>query len=373
VEEARGSPERATPLSEVLAGESDRGASFEDLRDRRLVRYARAKRRSLEMVAHIESIIKPSDDLSGGIVPFEDPILGIRGFLSPSVLAALRQCGDYLRWHYYYQRDIARLAGANFCKCHLLCPLCAIRRGARLLRCSLEKWDITLSENPSFELWLVTLTVKNGFDLQERFEHLAESYSKLVELRKKQRQRKSVHCEFGKIEGALTSFETTWSDIHGYHPHAHMICAVNKGVFINEGILASEWHGVTGDSFVVNARPVYGDPIEAFCEVTKYAVKTSDMTVQRNFDVYTKLRGRNLFRSFGCFYGIQIPEDYNDINEMSKDEPYIELIARYFCGVGYQFTEIRKDVVQQKCECVTDRQQQVIDRDKMLERYSLWD
>jgi hypothetical protein len=351
-----GSPERATPLSEtLLAGESDKGVSIDQLYDDRLIRYAKAKKRSTDMVAHIDMELQ------------KETIPG----LSPSVLPALRVCGDFLRFQYYYQKDLARLAGANFCHVHLLCPLCAIRRGARLLRVALDKWQIILAEQPDFNLWLVTLTVKNGFDLQERFHHLQSNYTSLVELRQKQRKRNSLHCEFGKIEGALTSFETTWSDEYGYHPHAHMICALNKGVSILPEVLSQEWLNITGDSFIVDARPVYGDPIGSFCEVTKYAVKTNDMTLEKQFQTYLALKGKNLFRSFGCFYGLEIPEDLNDVNEMAKDEPYIEIIFRYFKGVGYQATEVRKDVMQQQCVCDDLRKQKAKERDSFLDKYGL--
>jgi hypothetical protein len=43
----------------------------------------------------------------------------------------LTTCGDYLLFRHYFTIDAVRLHAASFCMKHLLCPLCAIRRGAR--------------------------------------------------------------------------------------------------------------------------------------------------------------------------------------------------------------------------------------------------
>lgn len=316
-----GNPERATPLSAKLGGESDRGVSLEQ-HWKRLRRFQEAKQRALAMVSHIRS-------------------LGQLPQLAPSTVPSLEECGDYLRFQYYHQRDIARLAGANFCKIHLLCPLCAIRRGARSLRIYLEKWEQIRQENPNLVLWFVTFTVRNGFDLGERFDHLNQSITKLINNRNKNKHRNTIPTEFAKVEGGIGSFETTFSDTHGWHPHVHFIMALEKENEINPEKLSAEWRRMTGDSFIVDARPVYGEPVEAFVEICKYALKFSDMRAEQNFEAFLTLRSRRMFRSFGCFYGVKIPEDLND-EEMDLDEPYTEFIYRYFHSIGYQCVEQRE-------------------------------
>ena len=313
-------PQKGTPLSGQLGGETDRGVRWADLHGR-LDRFHRAKQRAITMVNHIESL---------GHVPE----------LPPSALPSLRECGSYLRFQYWQHRDVARLAGANFCKIHLLCPLCAIRRGARSLRVYLDKWMTIQNENKNLRLWFVTFTIKNGFDLSERFDHLNQSITKLRKQVEKQKLRNSTLSEFAKAEGGLGSFETTFSDTHGYHPHIHFILALDKDAVIDSAKLSEEWRTITGDSFIVDAKPTYGEPIEAFVEITKYALKFSDMRENENFNAYLTLRGRRLFRSFGCFYGVEIPDDLTD-EEMNLDEPFIEYIFRHFKNVGYQCVEKR--------------------------------
>ena len=55
---------------------------------------------------------------------------------------------------------------------HLLCPLCAIRRGSKALKSYLDRWAAIQAEKPAMRPFLVTLTVKDGEDLSERFNHL---------------------------------------------------------------------------------------------------------------------------------------------------------------------------------------------------------
>lgn len=47
--------------------------------------------------------------------------------------AKLENCSNYLLFRHYHTVDQVRLHSANFCKKHLLCPMCAIRRGAKML------------------------------------------------------------------------------------------------------------------------------------------------------------------------------------------------------------------------------------------------
>ena len=45
----------------------------------------------------------------------------------------VEHCGEYLLFRHYFTVDLVRLHAAHFCKKHLLCPLCAIRRGAKAM------------------------------------------------------------------------------------------------------------------------------------------------------------------------------------------------------------------------------------------------
>ncbi|WP_214655730.1 hypothetical protein, partial [Mycobacterium tuberculosis] len=77
------------------------------------------------------------------------------------------ECGDYLVFRHYFTVDEVRLHGAALCMKHLLCPLCAIRRGSRALKSYLDRWEVVRGSNAALRPFLVTLTVKDGHDLAE--------------------------------------------------------------------------------------------------------------------------------------------------------------------------------------------------------------
>jgi hypothetical protein len=104
--------------------------------------------------------------------------------------------------------------------------------------------------------------------------------------------------------------------------------------------LAREWHEITGDSFIVDVRPIsQDDPASGFLEVFKYALKFSDMTPADTFAAFQVLAGRRLVGSAGAFRGIEIPDDLCDAP--LDDLPFVELLFRYL-GKGYSLQRRQK-------------------------------
>ena len=77
------------------------------------------------------------------------------------------------------------LHGMKTCRQQLLCPFCALRRAAKHVKAYWDKVATVKAENPELQLYFVTLTVKDGESLQERFNHLVTA-----ERRYKQKQLK---------------------------------------------------------------------------------------------------------------------------------------------------------------------------------------
>ena len=133
-----------------FAGGRNRGSGDRGI-PRRVDRYGKAKKDALDMA----DFISQSDD----------PQL-------QKVAQRLSTCGDYLVFRHFYTIDQVKLHGARLCMKHLLCKLCAIRRGAKYLAAYLQRFELLRAGNPRLRAYLVTLTVKDGDDLKERFEHL---------------------------------------------------------------------------------------------------------------------------------------------------------------------------------------------------------
>jgi len=188
-----------------------------------------------------------------------------------------------------------------------------------------------------YDYHLVTLTVKNGPDLWERYCHLKGAFKRLRDRAKK------GYGVFSRISGAVWSTEFTKSP-EGWHPHLHMICAVPKGdspIRWGKGSqLALDWQSVTGDSFITHSAPIAAsgqDLALSLCEVLKYALKFSDLDLADNLHAFETLKGKRLVQASGCFYGLEIPED-DDLVDDPLDKPYISLFFKYGTA-GYRLVK----------------------------------
>jgi hypothetical protein len=278
---------------------------------RRVDRYGKAKNRALDIAEYIDG--RPDVQR-----------------LHRGVLQRLKGCGDYLAFRHYFTIDKVRLHGASLCMVHLLCPLCAIRRGAKAMKAYLDRFEVIRASRPSLRPFLVTLTVKDGDDLAERFQHLHKSQRELWMA--KHRGRGSV---LDGVAGAVWSYEAPRGSGSGkWHPHLHMIALaeVQPCAFA----LAREWKQITGDSFVVDVRPIsQADPVSGFLEVFKYAVKFTDQEPADTLACYLTLKGKRLIGSAGCFRGVVVPDELTDDTKDLEGLPFVTLFYRFLRGAGY--------------------------------------
>lgn len=231
-------------------------------------------------------------------------------------------CGDYLVFRHYPTKEETRLHQAYLCKKHLLCPLCAIRRGAKKMQAYLTRFEYLKAREPSLRPFLITLTVKDGQDLKERFNHLYKAHRELW--KRKARKRGSV---LDSVAGAVASYEVKRGKNSGlWHPHVHMVAMAAQRP--DQERLSKEWHSITGDSFIVDVRPInQQDPVTGFLEVFKYAVKFSSQHPADTVHCWETLQGRRLMSSHGCFYGVKVPDELLD--EPLEEIPYIEHFYQY--------------------------------------------
>ena len=304
-----GDAEKAKPLTpECLAAE---GVGVPELADigQKLCRYGTAKARNRQMAGHIVGLSTKASS---------DP----RRKLAQN----LYDCASVLTFRHYLEARKTLLHSGQFCKAHLLCPVCAIRRGVKTLR-NYHARALHLADRYDFHL--VTLTVKNGEDLHERYSHLKHAFKRLRDRGKK------GYGEWSRVAGAIWSTEFTYSPEQGWHPHLHILVAVDKGeapIRYGKGSqLALDWLAVTKDSYIVHSARVNGEGealAASLCEVLKYALKFADLTLEKNWDAYLALKGKRLLQSSGVFFGLELPEDA-DLADDPLDGPYIDLWFRY--------------------------------------------
>lgn len=301
-----------------LAAEVTEGSQSEAERlPNKILRYSRARERAVIILEHVAEQYHQTQN------PYFQKIKN-----------KLLECGNYLSFRHYYTVDKVRLHAASFCKKHLYCPLCAIRRASKQLGAYMQRYKAIMAENPHLRPVMITLTVKNGEDLEERYNHLVKGVQVLNRKRTRARTGKgSRHkTEFSKIEASVGSYEFT-NKGKGWHPHVHIAALVTAD--IDQQALSSEWKKATGDSYIVDVRPIgqIQEPIKGFLEVFKYALKFSDLSPAKHVEAATILNARRLLFSTGLFRGTQVPESL--IDEPLEGLPYIQLFYKYLQGIGY--------------------------------------
>lgn len=305
---------KKTPVGAAILADSaptgvDEVSNFGD----RLARYGQAHSRSRSMLEHLQ---------------------GAPGTDAKKTAAGLATCGNYLHFREYFTVGKIRLHNATFCKQHLVCPLCAIRRGAKALGAYLARWEAIREQRPDLKPYLLTLTVKNGPDLQERHAHLTGSLRKLMTHRRNFNAGvpRAPWTEMCKAEGGVYTLEQT-NIGNGWHPHCHMIVLAASEP--SQSAISAEWLRITGDSMIVDCRPITGDPSEGFMEVFKYAVKFSGLSLEDNWHAAQVLKGKRLLNSFGLFRGVEVPDSLLD--EPLDSLPYWDRFYRFIQG-EYRFT-----------------------------------
>lgn len=277
----------------------------EDLR-KRLKRYAKAKVQTGELADWIREHVPGEKHRASQII----------------------DCGGWLQFRRVIETGNAHLYRASFCKSHLLCQFCAIRRGARTLQAYVPKVLAARLGTPGARLLMVTLTIRNGPELRERFAHLKGSIDRLMWRWRNAQAGRSRASELGAVLGGMGAVEVKRGKRSGeWHPHFHMVLLTRRRLLWDS--LIEEWNQITGDSWGVQfqhldteQRQRTGEPLSSeefkaglardLVEVFKYPVKFAGMRPEDTWHAFTCLKGKRLIRSFGEFYGVKVPASLLD-------------------------------------------------------------
>lgn len=270
----------------------------------------------------------------------------------------LSGCANYLLFKHYYTLDKYKLAGLKTCKKHMLCPFCSAIRASKQATAYHDKMVHILKDNPKLKPVFLTLTVKNGDDLKERFNHLKDSFKTLQTARRKWLKRGNGHNELCKAHGIVFAYEIT-NNGKGWHPHLHMILLVDD--WIDRDKLSDQWLAITGDSYIVDVRRVKPSKVETdaidvaknkedysegFMEVFKYAMKFTELTHYQIWIAHETLsptgRLTRLQGSIGLFRGVEVPDTMTD-DLIADNVPFMLILYKFLKGAGYS-VEFMQDV-----------------------------
>ena len=189
-------------------------------------------------------------------------------------------CSTFLEFRLAIDNSL-KLSNANFCKVRL-CPMCSWRRSLKIFGQVSRVMD-HVEENYNYKYIFLTLTVKNcyGEDLRDTLDLMTKAFNKM-------NQRKAFKQA---VKGYFRSLEVTYNkDEDTYHPHFHMILAVNKNYFTDDKTYISQvkwtelWKSCLKVDYtpIVDVRRLRENKGKEVAEVAKYTVKANDYLIKEN-------------------------------------------------------------------------------------------
>ena len=299
---------------------------------RRIERLSRAKTRQQEMSAHLE----------------EQKNLGSNENKHRAAVVQERMdsCGTYLIFRNYFTVDEIKLKRASFCKQFRTCPICAIQRAGKMTEAYVGRYEQVKQGWPELNAFFVTLTVKDGPDLMERLEHVQSCHKVLQQRMRDAKRGQASKSVWANVEGVLGAYEITKGANSGlWHPHAHLVVLAPSMPVDGDGrcrALEEEWRGITGDSYVVDVRPFDENQTatKSFCEVFKYVLKFSELSLADNWHAAEMMAGRRMTFSYGCLRGVKVPEELTDDDSELEYLPFVEMLYTYAVRVGYNLRSV---------------------------------
>lgn len=211
------------------------------------------------------------------------------------------ECGDFIAMITDKKFDKRKLYRGNFCK-NRFCPMCAWRKAKK----DAYKLDILMKyikQEHKKDFVFLTLTAPNvsGESLVAEITKFNKAFGRLV-------KRKEV---VPIIKGYVRKLEITYNEERNdYHPHFHVLIAVNQSYFSDKTYLKRDrwlelWQEVTGDKTItqVDVRRLKKNGGKEVNEIAAYAAKDSDYaSSQEVFDFFYKaLKGRQVLTYNGLF------------------------------------------------------------------------
>ena len=226
----------------------------------------------------------------------------MENLVSESSLELIRDCNTFMMMVADEGMENKKQHKGNSCK-NRFCPICAWKKAKKdALALSVMMAYLKLEKKKEFIF--LTLTAPNvpAEELNDEIKHYNQSFQRLM-------QRKEVKRV---VKGYARKLEITYNkERDDYHPHFHVLIAVNKSYFtqtiqyINRDRWLELWQQVTKNSLItqVDVRKVRNTKDDKVYEIAKYSAKDSDYLINQDvFEVFYKaLKGKRLIVYSGLF------------------------------------------------------------------------
>ncbi len=298
---------------------------------------------------------------NGVLVYFMEKLVSERT-VSENTLKLIKECNTFMMMVADESLEKKKQHKGNSCK-NRFCPICAWKK-ARKDALALSVMMAYLKQEEKKEFIFLTLTAPNvsAEELNDEIKHYNQSFQRLM-------QRKEVRKV---VKGYARKLEITYKEERDdYHPHFHVLIAVNKSYFTDKDYYISRdrwlelWQQVTKNPLItqVDVRKVRNGRDDKVYEIAKYSAKDSDYLQNQNvFEVfYNALKGKRLIVFSGLFKEAMTKfkngelDDYKE-KDMTKyvyaimynwgDKKYLELEKRLLTDDELQ--EINGQLIDEK-------------------------
>lgn len=200
-------------------------------------------------------------------------------------LDRLKECGNFIKFQASEDKTKFILAGGNFCK-NRFCPFCSWLKAKRTAFELLELIKV-VEYKEKFAFLFITLTVPNTprERLREEIENFNKSFKRLFQTE-----------EFKAFnKGFIRKLEITYNEKRNdYHPHFHLVVAVNKSYFKSRNYMSKRrllelWQRATRNPAItqVDIKPCRMDTIKQVMELATYSAKQGDLYSSKEvFDAF---------------------------------------------------------------------------------------
>lgn len=190
-------------------------------------------------------------------------------------LDRLKECGNFIKFQSSEDKTKFILAGGNFCK-NRFCPFCSWLKAKRTAFELLELIKV-VEYTEKLAFIFITLTVPNvpKESLREEIENFNISFNRLW----KTKEFKAFN------KGFIRKLEVTYNEERNdYHPHFHLVVAVNKSYFKSRDYMSKRrllelWQRATRNPAItqVDIKPCRMDTVKQVMELATYSAKQGDL------------------------------------------------------------------------------------------------
>ena len=193
----------------------------------------------------------------------------------PLKLDRLKECGNFIKFQASEDKTKFILAGGNFCN-NRFCPFCSWLKAKRTAFELLELIKV-VEYTEKLAFIFITLTVPNVTreSLREEIENFNKSFKRLFQTE-----------EFKAFnKGFIRKLEVTYNEERNdYHPHFHLVVAVNKSYFTSRDYMSKRrllelWQRAKRDTSItqVDIKPCRMDTVKQVMELATYSAKQGDL------------------------------------------------------------------------------------------------